>query len=275
VDADPIRFQQALWNLIKNAIKFTPAGGRVSVSTLNHEQSGESSSNTLVVSVSDTGIGIAQEAIGRIFDIGEQGETGTARRFGGLGLGLLLSRSIIEGHGGKLSASSDGPGLGATFTLEIQTVPEPVPVSGGDRAPAGSSAASSAPVGRRLRILLVDDNADTLAFLSTMLSRRGHDVSTASDMAEALRGATEGDCDLLISDIELPDGSGLELMESIRSRKPIPGIALSGFGSAADIEQSLAAGFAVHLTKPVDFRRLERVIERIATGSAAESLASG
>jgi PAS domain S-box-containing protein len=275
VDADPIRFQQALWNLIKNAIKFTPAGGRVSVRTLNHQPSGESSGNTLVVSVSDTGIGIERDAIGRIFDIGEQGETGAARRFGGLGLGLLLSRSIIEGHGGKLSASSDGPGLGATFTIEIQTVAEPAAVADDDRAAAGTSAASSAPVGRRLKILLVDDNADTLAFLSTMLCRRGHDVTTASDMALGLRLATEGDCDLLISDIELPDGSGLELMDSIRCRKPIPGIALSGFGSADDIQQSLAAGFAVHLTKPVDFRRLERVVERVAAGATAESLVSG
>jgi PAS domain S-box-containing protein len=275
VDVDPIRFQQALWNLIKNAIKFTPAGGRVSVHTLSGQPNDASNGNTLVVSVSDTGIGIEREAIGRIFDLGEQAETGQARRFGGLGLGLLLSRSIIEAHGGKLSASSDGPGLGATFNVEIQTVPAPAAVADGDRAAAGSSAASSAPVGRRLKILLVDDNADTLAFLSTMLHRRGHDVSTASDMAAAHRLATEGDCDLLISDIELPDGSGLELMDSIRCRKPIPGIALSGFGSAGDIEQSLAAGFAVHLTKPIDFRRLERIIERVAAGAADESLVGG
>ncbi len=275
VDVDPIRFQQALWNLIKNAIKFTPAGGRVSVRTLNGQLNDETSGNALVVSISDTGIGIEREAIGRIFDLGEQADAGQARRFGGLGLGLLLSRSIIEAHGGKLSASSDGPGLGATFTVEIHTVPAPAVVADGDRAAAGSSAASSAPVGRRLKILLVDDNADTLAFLSTMLSRRGHDVAMASDMAGALRLATEGECDFLISDIELPDGSGLELMDSIRCRKPIPGIALSGFGSAGDIEQSLAAGFAVHLTKPIDFRRLERIIERVAPGAADESLVSG
>lgn len=117
----------------------------------------------------------------------------------------------------------------------------------------------------------MDDNADTLLFLSTMFCRRGHEVATAGDMAGGLRLATEGDFDVLISDIELPDGSGLELMDAIRSRKPIPGIALSGFGSSADIAQSKAAGFVVHLTKPVDFRRLENVIEQIA----AESLASG
>ena len=119
--------------------------------------------------------------------------------------------------------------------------------------------------------MLVDDNADTLNFLSTMLRRRGHDVVIASDMASAIRLATEGESDLLISDIELPDGNGRELMETIRSIRPIPGIALSGFGSADDIEQSLAAGFAIHLTKPVDFRRLEQVIEQIAASAAEQS----
>ena len=104
-----------------------------------------------------------------------------------------------------------------------------------------------------------------------MLSRRGYDVATASDLADALRLAFEGERDLLISDIELPDGNGLELMDAIRSRGPMPGIALSGFGSADDIQHSLAAGFSVHLTKPVDFRRLEEVIQQIATAAPAES----
>jgi PAS domain S-box-containing protein len=277
VSADPIRFQQALWNLVKNAIKFTPAGGRVSVRTMNRQMgTGPSDREALLVEVSDTGIGIEASVIDRIFDVAEQGGTAASRRFGGLGLGLLLSRSIIEGHGGKLTAASLGPGLGATFTIEIPTVPLPVAATDRGSAPAESSAAATRTTApRRLKILLVDDNADTLAFLSTMLARRGHDVATASNMATGLRLAAEGDCDLLISDIELPDGSGLELMDAIRSRKPIPGIALSGFGSTDDIEQSLAAGFVVHLTKPVDFRRLEAVIEQIAAGAAAESLVSG
>ncbi len=276
VSADPIRFQQALWNLIKNAIKFTPAGGRVSVRTVNRQNGpGSCDGAALLLEVSDTGIGIEANMIDRIFDIAEQGGTAASRRFGGLGLGLLLSRSIIEGHGGKIMAASRGAGLGATFTIQIPTVSTPAPVPERESGPVESSATATRTTPRRLKILLVDDNADTLVFLSTMLARRGHDVATASEMAEALRLATEGDCDLLISDIELPDGSGLELMESIRSRKPIPGIALSGFGSAGDIEQSLAAGFAVHLTKPVDFRRLERVIEQIAAGAAAESAVSG
>jgi PAS domain S-box-containing protein len=275
VHADPIRLQQALWNLIKNAIKFTPAGGRVTVRTHEHAASAGSSGAALVVQVCDTGIGIEADAIDRIFEIAEQGGTEATRRYGGLGLGLTLSRTIVERHGGKLSASSPGPGEGATFTIQIPSVPAPVAPADGDRAAADSRAASIRTARYRLKILLVDDNDDTLRFLSTMLCRRGHEVATAGDMAAAIRLAIEGEHDLLISDIELPDGSGLELMDAVRSRKPMPGIALSGFGSAADIEQSLAAGFVVHLTKPVDFRRLEEVIEQIAAETAAESLAGG
>ena len=276
VSVDPIRFQQALWNLIKNAIKFTPAGGRVTVRTVNRQMNaGAGDGETLLLEVSDSGIGIDANVIDRIFDIAEQGGTAASRRFGGLGLGLLLSRSIIEAHGGKLRAASRGLGLGATFTIEVPTVSLPAAVPECASAPVDSIGTATRTAPRRLKILLVDDNADTLAFLSTMLARRGHAVATSSNMALGLRLATEADCDLLISDIELPDGSGLELIESIRSRKPVPGIALSGFGSSGDIEQSLAAGFAVHLTKPVDFRRLERVIEQIAAGAAAESLVSG
>jgi signal transduction histidine kinase/ActR/RegA family two-component response regulator len=274
VDADPIRFQQALWNLIKNAIKFTPAGGRVSVRTDDRQISPASSGGVLVVQVSDTGIGIEAGMIDRIFDVAQQGGTAVTRRFGGLGLGLTLSRSIIEQHGGRLTASSAGPGAGATFTIEIFSVPAPAMLADGPPAIADSSELSTSPAPRPLRILLVEDNEDTLRFLSTMLSRRGYEVATAGDLAEALRLAFEGEPDLLISDIELPDGNGLELMDAIRSRRPMPGIALSGFGSADDIEQSLASGFNVHLTKPVDFRRLEEVIQQIAGGAESKSLVS-
>ena len=231
VDADSIRFQQALWNLIKNAIKFTPGGGRVTVRTGNRPIGADSSNGqALVVEISDTGIGIEPDAIGRILDLGDGGGPAAGRRFGGLGLGLTLSRSIIEKHGGKLTAASAGPGEGATFTVEIPAVPQPAMIAGEPLATAFSSSAETPPARRELRILLVDDNEDTLLFLSTMLRRRGHHVVTAGDMAQALGLFDAEERDLLISDIELPDGSGLELMDTIRSRKPMPGIALSGFG---------------------------------------------
>jgi CheY-like chemotaxis protein len=157
----------------------------------------------------------------------------------------------------------------------MPTVPEP-------KAPSEPNivARSEIPVTvvrdhRQLRILLVDDNADTLKFLSVMLRRRGHHVATAGDMATALRLSSESERDVIVSDIELPDGDGRELMDTIRATRPIPGIALSGFGSAEDVEQSLAAGFTLHLTKPIDFRRLECAIQKVAAGAAAEDLVGG
>ena len=275
LDADPIRFQQVLWNLIKNAIKFTPAGGRVTVRTrLEQYSSPGKTGNGLLVEISDTGIGIEPDAMDRIFAGAEHGGTSATRRFGGLGLGLCLSRSIVEEHHGTLVAASPGPGSGATFTVMMPTVPSPLVVAETPSiAPEGI--AMKEPDHRELLILLVDDNADTLMFLSTMLRRRGYDVATASDMASALQLASETEHDLIISDIELPDGNGRELMETIRAIRPTPGIALSGFGSADDIEQSLSAGFSVHLTKPVDFRRLLQVIEQVAARFTAKNLVSG
>jgi len=271
VDADPIRFQQVLWNLIKNAIKFTPSGGQVTVRSRDREGAPDGDTAAwLVVEVSDTGIGIEPDSLARIFDIMEQGGMAATRQFGGLGLGLTLSRSIVEQLDGRLAAASAGTGLGATFTLEMPTVPAP---AGRPHLPATLPGAG--PPHRRVRILLVDDNQDTLNYLSTLLTRKGHDVSAASDMATAVRLASAADFELLISDIELPDGSGLELMRAIRSSRPVLGIALSGFGSLDDIEQSHAAGFALHLTKPVDFRRLEQAIQQVAANAPAESVAAG
>ena len=276
LDADPIRFQQVLWNLIKNAIKFTPAGGRVTVRTRDEQyRSSEKTGEGLLVEVSDTGIGIEPNALHLIFAGAQHGGTSATRRFGGLGLGLCLSRAIVEEHHGTLAASSPGSGSGATFTVLMPTVPSQVAVAETPSIAPEDTAAVKEPGPRELLILLVDDNADTLNFLSTMLRRRGYDVATASDMASALRLASETEHDLIISDIELPDGNGRELMETIRALRPTPGIALSGFGSADDIEQSLSAGFSIHLTKPVDFRRLELVIEQVAARSVARNLVSG
>jgi CheY-like chemotaxis protein len=276
LDADPIRFQQVLWNLIKNAIKFTPAGGRVTVHTQNREnRSAGMHAVAFLVEIRDTGIGIEADAKHRIFEGAEHGGTSATRRFGGLGLGLSISRSIVEQHGGALSAASPGAQLGATFSVLMPAVASPASLKGPHTLSADSSVMTEEIDRRKLRILLVDDNTDTLKFLSIMLCRRGHDVATAGDMGTAIRLASEIELDLIISDIELPDGDGRELMNTIRSIRPIPGIALSGFGSADDVEQSRAAGFALHLTKPVDFRRLERAIEQFAADAAAEDLVSG
>jgi signal transduction histidine kinase/ActR/RegA family two-component response regulator len=274
IDADPIRFQQALWNLIKNAVKFTPAGGRLTVRSRNRDRisAGGDGRPELIIEVQDTGIGIEPDLLPRIFDVLEQGGISTTRRFGGLGLGLTISRSIVEQHGGRLTASSPGAGQGATLTIEMSTAAPPPPGSADD-APAAIPAAPGATINRPIKVLLVDDNHDTLKYLARLLSARGYHVASAVDMASALQAASETDFDVLVSDIELPDGSGLELMWSLRAGRAVPAIALSGFGAPADVEQSRSAGFAIHLTKPVDFGRLEQAIQTLAARSPVTSSA--
>jgi PAS domain S-box-containing protein len=274
VDGDPTRMQQALWNLMKNAIKFTPAHGRLIVRSRNFGENARSpGSPDLAIEISDTGIGIDRSVLPRVFDVMEQGGISNTRRFGGLGLGLTISRSVVEHHGGRLTAHSAGLGLGATFTIEIPTVSAPAATST-DLAPSASPFSLVLPVSRPLRILLVEDNHDTLTYLSRLLSLRGHHVHAAATMTSALQVASAAELHVIISDIELPDGSGLELMWTLRAHRTIPAIALSGFGSAADIEQSHSAGFAIHLTKPVDFRRLEQSIQQLV-GDPSTLVVSG
>ncbi len=269
VDVDPIRLQQVLWNLIKNAIKFTPPGGTVTVRSRDGGASPpDETGSGLVITVSDTGLGIAPDDLPRIFDLFEQGGAASARRSGGLGLGLTISRSIVEQHGGRLVAASAGKGLGATFTIELPPVDAPSTAALADEPLPPDVLIPQ----QLLTILLVEDNADTLNYLSKMLTLRGHRVHTAADFTTALQVAAEMEFDLLISDIELPDGSGLQLIRTLRSIRAIPAIALSGFGSSDDIEMSCSAGFSVHLTKPVNFLRLEEVIQHLAASRCVASL---
>ena len=277
VDADPIRLQQVLWNLIRNAIKFTPEGGTITVRSRDRggERDGDgdrpvSASPALIIAVSDTGVGIAPDVLPRIFGLFEQGSDSSARRSGGLGLGLTISRSIVEQHGGRLVATSDGEGLGATFTLELPTV------SAAAMVPTIEPIGPDRPAGNRpLKILLVDDNADTRTYLAMILTQRGHDVQAADSVASARQAIAHADFDLLISDIELPDGTGLQLIQELRATRPVAGIALSGFGSSDDVQVSHSAGFAFHLMKPVNLSALESAIEQATSGRSAESLVNG
>jgi len=262
IDADPTRFQQVLWNLIDNAIKFTPPGRTVTIRSSNRDDARHREGGSwLVIEVIDQGMGIEPDLLPRIFDAFEQGKPTITRRFGGLGLGLAISRSIVEEHRGRLSAASAGPGQGAKLALEMRTATPPAA-----RPLAFTSGTAAIVLPRPLKILLVEDNLDTRNCLSITLSRRGHNVTTAESLAIALREASEHDFELLISDIDLPDGSGLDLMRKLHERGPVMGIALSGFGTSDDIDQSRSAGFSEHLTKPVEFRRLEEAIEQVAAG---------
>jgi signal transduction histidine kinase len=250
VHGDPGRLQQVLWNLIKNAVKFTPSGGSVEIATAD-EAGGQ-----LIVRVIDTGVGIEADAIARIFNAFEQGSPAVTQRYGGLGLGLAICKVLGEAHGGTLTAHSDGPGRGAVFTLTLPTADPPQEAT--SRSRAVRSAVPVAP----MRILLVEDDHDTAKVLTMLLESIGHEVTTAHDCATGLAALDEAAFDLLISDLGLPDGSGHELMTRHKS-KGIKAIALTGYGSEADIQASLAAGFDCHLTKPVTLDQLVQAMRRL------------
>jgi PAS domain S-box-containing protein len=330
VYADGARLQQVFWNLINNAVKFTPAGGTLKLRSFDEDE-------RLVAQVSDSGIGIDAQTLPRIFDAFEQGEGTITRRFGGLGLGLAICRALMRMHWGVIQASSEGKGKGATFTIKLTGHPPASVVRGGRHegtealgnrrhegtealgisrhegtearrhgggigekeaseaaeassspsslspalAPAcvGASVPSGLPTPPRRRILMVDDHADTRAAMKRLLERSGYHVTTADSVKGAIQGTGDQPIDILISDIGLPDGSGLEIMRHFRHRAappcapgaqqapPVRGIALSGFGMEEDIRRSREAGFEHHLTKPVTFDRLRAVLKQIEAGT--------
>jgi PAS domain S-box-containing protein len=255
VRADSARLHQVFWNLIKNAVKFTPDGGHILIATRND------SADELIVEVSDNGIGIEPDMLVRIFDAFEQGEQTVTRRFGGLGLGLAISKTLIDMHGGRLLARSEGKDRGATFTVELATIQPTRPMTNG-------TAPEQTPVSKQMttRILIVDDHADTSLVMKLMLERRGYIVITADSVRSALNAAASEQFDLLISDIGLPDGSGLELVRQVKAEQPMPAIALSGFGMDEDLRKSKEAGFSAHLIKPVNFQKLQEVIQKLISG---------
>jgi two-component system CheB/CheR fusion protein len=278
VRADALRLSQVFWNLLRNAIKFTPDGGSIHVATRDED-------GQLVVTVTDSGIGIEPARLAHIFDAFEQGDPAVNARFGGLGIGLAISRAIVELHGGTIGAASDGRHRGATFAVRLPLDPgsraeaEEVAVGAGEEeaAPAGSRGAArtaqegAAAPAKLLRILLVEDHADTAAAMAELLSGLGHKVTVAGGMAAALAaverraaGNSGPALDLVISDLGLPDGNGHELMRKLSRRYGLKGIALSGYGMEDDREKSLQAGFSRHLTKPVQLRALQAVIREVA-----------
>ena len=247
VCAGSTELQQILWILIKNAVKFSEHGSVVEITSSNAEP------GRLTLHVSDHGIGIEPALLPLVFDAFQQGDTSMQQRYGGLGLGLFIAKGLAEAQGGALTAESEGCGKGAIFHLALkiaQAVQPPKPI------------AKSMP--NPLRILLVEDHAETRAVLSQLLERRGHTVFPAQDTASALQLAETREVELLISDIGLPDGTGYDLMKRLRLMRPsLAGIALSGFGMRSDMAQSREAGFAQHLVKPVNLESLQSAIQGI------------
>jgi PAS domain S-box-containing protein len=248
---DAARLQQVFWNLIKNAVKFTPAGGRIEVASHNP------TATRLEIVVADTGSGIEPNLLPRIFEAFEQG---SAKRFGGLGLGLAICKRVVDLHHGMITATSDGSGRGAQFTVTLDAM-ETSLLDGPERLLDESPSDV-----RGAEILLVEDHADTARVLQRILENAGYVVRPADSVAEARRVAEQRKVDLVISDLGLPDGNGLELMQHLSQSYGLRGIALSGFGTEEDVTASRAAGFAEHLTKPVDWSQLKLAIARLTDG---------
>ncbi len=255
VFADAVRIQQILWNVLKNAVKFTHEGGHITIETLDNRELGK-----VLVKVTDTGIGLTPEETSYIFSAFSQGDHAGmhgSHRFGGLGLGLTISRMLVELHAGTIRAESAGRAKGSTFTVELpyvevknhKQVPEPPeePVIDGLRKSG-------------VRILLIEDHEPTRAVLVQLLTRRNYKVSTAGTVAEARALVGHDTFDLVLSDIGLPDGSGYTLMAELRDRFGLRGIALTGYGMEEDVARAKIAGFVAHLTKPVRMESLEKAL---------------
>ncbi|CAN5531971.1 hypothetical protein BH09VER1_BH09VER1_23230 [soil metagenome] len=263
---DPVRLQQIFWNVLKNAVKFTPESGRVRIET--HQYGGES---VISVRIADTGIGLVPADMEHIFDAFSQGrhEPQNARRYGGLGLGLSISRKLVELHSGTISVSSPGLGQGSVFSIDLPLTASPRKAPDLLREPpipiltAAPASAATQP-----RILLVEDHDDTRMALSFLLGLK-YKVVTAADATQARAAAASSSFDLVISDIGLPDETGYQLMAALRDQYRLRGVALTGYGMEDDILRSREAGFIAHLTKPVEIGPLELLLGEIFASQIA------
>jgi signal transduction histidine kinase/CheY-like chemotaxis protein len=256
ISGDAVRLRQIFWNVLKNAVKFTPHGGKVVVETqsLNNGHA--------VIKVADTGIGMSLDEMKRVFGAFAQG----THQFGGLGLGLAISRALVELHMGSIRAESPGKGHGATFTIELplaKETSEPMPEAEIVKGPVARVS------GKGLRILLVEDHEPTRKSLTHLLVRRNYKVVPAGSLSEARSLLGKEKFNLLISDIGLPDGNGCDLMQECRKERHLKGIALTGYGMEQDITRSQAAGFMAHLTKPVRIESLDDALVTATKGLRA------
>jgi signal transduction histidine kinase/ActR/RegA family two-component response regulator len=266
IAADPDRVQQVVWNLVSNAIKFTPAGGRVTVTL-------ECTRWELRLTVSDTGVGFSPEVAAHLFERFRQGDSSPTRPFGGLGLGLGIVRHLVELHGGTVHAHSDGPGRGSTFEVRLpvrladSVTPDPLP------------ATPVPPSLRGVLVLVVDDDPQALDFVRSALEQSGAAVVTASSAREARDQFTRERPDVIISDVMMPEEDGLTMMRGIRALehdlgRHTPAAALTALARADDRRRALSAGFQMHVAKPVDPSELVATVERLAHPGGAPSAAA-
>jgi two-component system CheB/CheR fusion protein len=252
---DTVRLQQVFWNVLKNAVKFTPPRGMIAIETSATRES-------CIVKITDSGMGMSQPELARVFDAFKQGDhTETANRFGGLGLGLTIGKNLVELHSGTIEAASEGRGKGSCFAI---TFPLAEWSESDERKMLSSGRISHQKKAAGLQILLVDDHEATRSALARLLANRQYKVTVAGSVSEAMSISEKGNFELVISDIGLPDGSGYDLFEGILKRWPnTRGIALTGYGMDKDLARSKEAGFCAHLTKPVKVESLDEVLAEI------------
>jgi CheY-like chemotaxis protein len=255
VYGSPVRLQQIVWNLLSNGIKFTEAGGRVSVRVENDDAEAR-------VIVEDTGLGIAQEFLPHVFDRFRQADGTTTRQHGGLGLGLAIVDALAKLHNGHTLAESDGIGHGARFTFTMPRAPRAKPANEVETY-------ADSPIVPQL-VLVVEDSPDTLSLLRMLFTRKGCRVMAADCAPEALRLASIEAPAMIVSDIGLPEMDGYELLAKLRSMpgmEKVPAIALSGYAMGEDRDRALAAGFVAHVAKPIDPDELFALVQKLSQES--------
>ena len=252
VQADPVRLEQIIWNLLNNSVKFTPKGGRITVRL-------EEDANKIVLTVSDNGQGIDSSFLPHIFEIFRQADAGTNRAQAGMGIGLAVVQQLVELHGGSVSAHSAGPNKGATFTIKL-------PRSVERKATSSPMAELGLTTLQGLRVLVVDDSEDTTEMVQHLLEIGGATVNIATSGFEGLRLAQEKHFDVVLSDISMPGMDGFEFLGKLRKlpgKENVPAIALTGFGRPEDVQRAVSEGFFAHLTKPFDIETLARLLEKL------------
>jgi CheY-like chemotaxis protein len=261
LEADVTRLAQVLSNLLNNAAKYTDHGGRIRLSAERHGRH-------VLIRVKDTGIGIPPDMLRSIFDMFAQADRSLERSEGGLGIGLTLVQRLVEMHGGSVEARSDGPGTGSEFLVSLPLAEH----ARGQRPPAAAGGDQAVPSPPARRILIVDDNADAADSLAVLLRMMGNEVYTAHDGLEAVGAAAAFQPDVVLLDIGLPKLSGYEVARRIREQargSDVVLIAVTGWGQEDDRRRSREAGFDHHMTKPVEFGALQRLLAESASGQPA------
>jgi PAS domain S-box-containing protein len=257
VQADPVRLEQIIWNLLNNSVKFTAKGGRITVRL-------EEENDEIVLKVSDNGQGIDSSFLPHIFEIFRQADPGTSRAQQGMGIGLAVVQQLVELHGGSVSAYSAGIGKGATFTIRL-------PRTGNSKSHTSPAQALGIGSLDGMSVLVVDDSADTTEMVRHLLEIGGASVCSATSGFEALRLAREKEFDVVLSDISMPEMDGFEFLSRLRQlpgKEDLPAVALTGFGRPEDVQRAVEKGFYAHLTKPFDIQRLAMLLQKVPRARA-------